>query len=100
MFQSLPNFLIANGYQNITDKDHAVHQDAWKTNVDVFTWLSHHPKTFSDFNQYVATQRRTASSWLSKYPLEDPKMPLFVDVGGGVLITSGSCMYSAIERRI
>lgn len=38
----------------------------------------------------MATQRRTASTWLSKYPLEaeiqgcDPKKPLFVDVGGGI----------------
>ena len=90
MFQMLPSFLLDNGYQNITDKNHAVHQDAWKTSVDAFTWLSHHPTNFSDFNQYMARHRTTAPSWLSKYPLEaeiqerDPEKPLFVDVGGGI----------------
>ena len=90
MFQEMPTFFADNRYRNITDKDHAVHQDAWKTSVDAFTWLSEHPKNFSDFNQYMATQRRTAPTWLSKYPLEseaqgcDPRKPLFVDVGGGI----------------
>ena len=90
MFQTLPSFLTDNAYQNITDKNHAVHQDAWKSSVDAFTWLSQHPKNFSDFNQYMATQRRTAPTWLSEYPLEaeiqgwDPQKPLFVDVGGGI----------------
>lgn len=90
MFQTLPDFLIATGYRNITDENHTVHQDAWKTSVDAFTWLSQHPKNFSDFNQYMATQGRTAPTWLSEYPIEaeiqgwDPEMPLFVDVGGGI----------------
>ena len=70
MYQKLPSFLLDNGYQNITDENHAVHQDAWKTSVDAFTWLSQHPKNFSDFNQYMAAHRTTTPSWLSKYPLE------------------------------
>jgi len=90
MFQTLPDFLVDKGYRNITDKNHTVHQDAWKTSVDAFTWLSQHPKNFSDFNLYMATQRRTAPTWLSEYPLEAeirgwvPRKPLFVDVGGGI----------------
>ena len=89
-FQMLPSFLLDNRYQNITDKDHAVHQAAWKTNVDAFTWLSQNPKTFSDFNQWMSTFRTAAPSWLSKYPIEaetegwEPEKPLFVDVGGGI----------------
>lgn len=90
MFQTLPGFLIDNGYQNITEKDNAVHQAAWKTNVDAFTWLSQHPSHSRDFNQYMATQGREAPTWLSVYPLEaeiqrwDARKPLFVDVGGGI----------------
>jgi len=90
MFQRLPSFLKEKGYRNITDKNHAVHQDAWKTSLDAFTWLSQHPKNSSDFNQYMATQGRTTPTWLSEYPLGaeiqgwDPKKPLFVDVGGGI----------------
>ena len=90
MFHMLPSFLIDHGYQNITDKNHAIHQEAWKTSIDAFTWLSQHPQNFSDFNQYMATHRITTPSWLSKYPLEaetqgwDPEKPLFVDVGGGI----------------
>ena len=80
-FQMLPRFLLDNGYHSITDKNHAVHQDAWRTSVDAFTWLSQHPKNFSDFSQYMATQ---------KHPFEaesqgrDPEKPLCVDVGGGI----------------
>ena len=90
MYQTLPSFLVDNGYRNITDENHAVHQDAWKTNVDAFTWLSQHPKHFSDFNQYMAANRTTSPSWLSKYPLEaeiqgwDPEKPLFIHIGGGI----------------
>jgi len=90
MFQTLPSFLIDRGYQNITDNKHTVHQEAWNASVDAFVWLSQHPKNFSDFNQYMATQRRTAPTWLSEYPFEteiqgwDHRKPLLVDVGGGI----------------
>ena len=90
MFQMLPRFLDDRGYHNITDKHDTVHHEAWKTDIDAFTWLSQHPKNFSDFNRYMATQGRAAPTWLSQYPLEteiqgwNPKTTLFVDVGGGI----------------
>ena len=90
IFQTLPGFLIATGYRNFTDENHTVHQDAWKTSVDAFTWLFQHANNFSDLNQYTATHGRTAPTWLSEYPIQveiqgrDPRKPLFVDVGGGI----------------
>lgn len=90
MFPTLPSFSTDKGYHHIKDKNHTAYHDAWRTSVDAFTWLSQHSESFSDFNQCMMTQRRTAPTWLSEYPFEaqsqgwDPKKPLFVDVGGGI----------------
>lgn len=81
---------MENKYQNLTDNNNTVHHKAWKTDVNAFAWLSQHPGKFSDFDQYMAAQHRTAKTWLSVYPIEQgiqgwpSDKAIFVDIGGGI----------------
>ncbi|KAF6238850.1 hypothetical protein HO173_002722 [Letharia columbiana] len=89
-YQELPRFLEKIKYQDISDYYHSVFQDAWKTELGAFEWFESHPKNLEYFNQYMASRREGAETWLSVYPVEEetkssnPEAPVFVNVGGGI----------------
>ncbi|CAD6565802.1 MAG: hypothetical protein ASARMPREDX12_006779 [Alectoria sarmentosa] len=89
-YQALPRFLEKIKYQNPSDHYHSVFQDAWKTELGAFEWFEHHPKNLEYFNQYMASRREGAETWLSVYPVEEEakswnsEAPVFVNVGGGI----------------
>lgn len=89
-YQELPRFLKRINYQNVSDPQHSVFQDAWKTNLGAFDWFQYHPENLEYFNQYMASRREGAETWLSVYPIEeetvswDPEAAVFVNMGGGI----------------
>ena len=90
VYQEMPKFLEKIKYQNITDTNKTVWQDAWKTEEPVFIWYPKHPEMFAYFNEHMASRREAMTTWLDVYPVEqetkgwDPEAPVFVDVGGGI----------------
>ena len=90
LFQGLPRFLAGTKYKNITDANHTVWQDTYKTDLPAWAWFPQHPTAFDHLNQHVATRRQVMPTWLSTYPVEkqakdwDPQAPLFVDIAGGI----------------
>ena len=58
--------------------------------LPAFTWLEKRPQAFANFNGYMASRGKGKPTWLSVYPVEeetkgwDPKVPVFVDIGGGL----------------
>lgn len=90
----MPSFLRGTGYKNPQDELKTVFQTAWNApGVHQFAWFSKHPENLRFFNDYMATRRQPAVSWLSVYPvLEelgdwkafDPGRPVYVNVGGGI----------------
>lgn len=57
-----------------------------------FDWLPQNPKGLKEFNMWMTVQRFGQQYWLDVFPFEkeviddsvDEKVPLFVDVGGGI----------------
>nr|ANM86610.1 putative O-methyltransferase [Cladonia uncialis subsp. uncialis]AUW30806.1 putative O-methyltransferase [Cladonia uncialis subsp. uncialis] len=89
-YQEMPTFLRKINYQNVSDPHHSVFQDAWKTNLGAFDWFQYHPENLEYFNQYMASRREGAETWLSVYPIEeetrlwDPEAAVFINMGGGI----------------
>lgn len=68
-----------------------VFQYTHNTTERQFDWFDHHPDKLAYFNDFMATRRKPAVSWLSVYPVEeetkslsDPSRALYVNMGGGV----------------
>ena len=78
------------GYQNVEENYHTVFQDAWKTELGAFEWFDHHPNNLDYFNQYMASRREGAETWLSVYPVEaeaktwDSEALVYVNIGGSI----------------
>ncbi|MCJ1387545.1 hypothetical protein MMC18_000388 [Xylographa bjoerkii] len=71
MFQALPHFSRRTGYQNPTDGNDVVLQQAFQTDLDAYQWLGAHPSNLEWFNQYMSSRRNEAESWLSAYPVKE-----------------------------
>lgn len=77
-------------YADIKDNTKTPLQKAWNTPYPAFIWVQTRPESFAYFNQWMAAQRDGMPTWLDVYPVEseaklqDPKLPLFVDLGGGL----------------
>lgn len=90
----MPSFLKKTGYKNPQDEFNTIFQTAWNAPGEhQFAWFGKHPEKLRFFNDYMATRRQPALSWLSVYPvLEelgdweafDPGRPVYVNVGGGI----------------
>lgn len=99
--QCLPDFLIENKYQDITTKTGTPFQKAFNTELTCFDWLSQRPRQFAALQKLMMAL--TTSDWVENFEtlhdvvtayIEDkssvedsevhkPRVPLFVDVGGG-----------------
>ncbi|ORY56608.1 S-adenosyl-L-methionine-dependent methyltransferase [Pseudomassariella vexata] len=90
LFQEMPAFLRNNNYQDVTDGKATVFQPAYKTDLDTYTWFSHNPEHRSALIKYMAMEQTVRGRWLDEYPIErdtqgwDPKLPVFVDIGGNI----------------
>lgn len=90
IIQALPDFLIENKYQDITNVLHTPFQKAWNTDVPPFIFFSTKPKNLAYFNQFMTVQRMGMPTWLNVYPYQakaddlEPEQPFFVDIGGGL----------------
>lgn len=87
--QALPDFLMENKYQDITNVVHTPLQKAWNTDLPGFIWVQTKPENFAHFNQFMTVQRLSMPTWLDVYPYRakaeglKPEQPFFIDLGGG-----------------
>lgn len=86
----MPGFLRNNKYQDVTDGKATIFQPAHRTDLDAYTWFSQNPEPRKALIEFLAVQQKVRGRWLDEYPIErytadwDPKLPVFVDVGGNV----------------
>ncbi|KAI1844471.1 hypothetical protein JX266_009358 [Neoarthrinium moseri] len=91
MFQALPGFLKKSSYKEPTDEMHTVFQEAMKTPLHAFDWISAKPEDLQHFNNWMALRRQPDLTWLTVYPitvevadLTNSQRAIFVDIGGGI----------------
>ena len=90
-WQALPEFLSKTEYRNPWNPANTPFQKAFKTEMSAFEWALSVPKSFDDFNLWMAAFHEGKQLFLDVYPFEEklcngaqPEDVLFVDVGGGI----------------
>ncbi|KAJ0160691.1 Demethylsterigmatocystin 6-O-methyltransferase, partial [Colletotrichum tanaceti] len=89
-YRLMPEYLAERGYKNPTDPHDAVVKQSTGHTGDYWLYLRENPKRAESFNIQMKLSATMDPAWTDIYPPQnlvrgsDPKLPLFVDVGGGV----------------
>lgn len=89
-YQALPDFLLKNNFQDITDNTNTPHQVAHNSTLPPFLWFMEHPQAAAHFNDYMAHRRKDQAICWDVYPVEqackglDPQRTVLVDIGGNL----------------
>jgi len=91
----LPEFFANNGYRNPDVATAGPFSYAFETQLDFWTWLTHHPERLENMNESMVGRRHARLDvlpWFKVYPVKgnlfeglskDKDAVLLVDVGGG-----------------
>ncbi|KAK6216542.1 hypothetical protein QIS74_06656 [Colletotrichum tabaci] len=86
----MPEYLAERGYKNPTDPHDTVLKKSTGHNGDLWSYMKENPKIGESFNIVQKVSTTMEPAWTDIYPPQnlvhesDPKLPLFVDVGGGI----------------
>ncbi|TIC92873.1 O-methyltransferase af390-400 [Colletotrichum higginsianum] len=89
-YRLMPEYLAERGYKNPTDPHDTVVKKSTGYNGDLWSYMKENPKIGESFNIVQKVSTTMEPAWTDIYPPQnlvhesDPKLPLFVDVGGGI----------------
>ena len=92
---NFPEFMAKTNYATPTDVQAGPYQDAYKTKMNMFEYMTAHPPQGMQFNHHMGGYRQGRPSWMDAgfYPVEDRLIKgmdnysdaaLLVDVGGSI----------------
>ena len=90
VYQALPDFLLTNRYQDITDNANTAFQVGHKTDLPAFNWFVEHSQAAAYFNEYMMHRRKDQPICWDVYPVEqeaqdwNPEATVLVDIGGNI----------------
>ncbi|KAL2829264.1 hypothetical protein BDW59DRAFT_170655 [Aspergillus cavernicola] len=86
---ALPDYLIENKYQDITELTNTPMQTAFNTEP-AFIWVQTRPESHTNFNQFMEIRHSGKPAWFDVYPIAeksqniDSNQVIFVNIGGGI----------------